>query len=120
MRQVSVTRMLNFYVSVTKGPCKRTQHCWPTTRNIVGPNMLRPFAWNHNNVGTCWQLVACCLKPVKLLGPCKRTQHCLPKNPNNTQQCCDLLRPFAWAFIVRTIISHTKSQYGIWRYLGDI
>ena len=22
-------------------------------RSIVGPNMLRPFAWNHNNVGTC-------------------------------------------------------------------
>ena len=22
-------------------------------RNIVGPNMLRPFAWNRNNVGTC-------------------------------------------------------------------
>ena len=22
-------------------------------RNIVGPNMFRPFAWNHNNVGTC-------------------------------------------------------------------
>ena len=36
-----------------KGSCKRTQHCWVTTCNIVGPNMLRPFAWNHNNVGTC-------------------------------------------------------------------
>ena len=22
-------------------------------RNIVGPNMLRPFSGNHNNVGTC-------------------------------------------------------------------
>ena len=22
-------------------------------RNIVGPNLSRPFAWNHNNVGTC-------------------------------------------------------------------
>ena len=54
--------------------------------------MLRPFAWNHNNVGTC----CLCLKPVKLLGLCKLTQHCWPKTPNNTQQCCDLLRPFAW------------------------
>ena len=36
--------------------CKRTQHCWPTTRNIVGPSVLRPFAWNHNNVGTCWPM----------------------------------------------------------------
>ena len=34
-------------------PCKRAQHCWPTTRNIVVPNILRPSAWNHNNVGTC-------------------------------------------------------------------
>ena len=24
--------------------CKRTQHCWPTTPNIVGCYMLRPFA----------------------------------------------------------------------------
>ena len=65
------------------GPYKRTQHSWATTRNIVvtllrpfagalkaiqteaillannltcnmvGPNMLHPFAWNHNNVSTC-------------------------------------------------------------------
>ena len=28
-----------------------------TTRKIVGPNMLRPFAWNHNNVGTCLHLL---------------------------------------------------------------
>ena len=40
-----------------KGPCKRTQHCWPTTRNIIRPNMFHPFAWNHNNVGTCWYLL---------------------------------------------------------------
>ena len=23
-----------------QGLCKRTQHCWPTTRNTVGPNLL--------------------------------------------------------------------------------
>ena len=27
-----------------KAPCKRTQHCWPTTPNIVGCYILRPFA----------------------------------------------------------------------------
>ena len=29
------------------GPCKRTQHCWPTTPNNVGScwHLLRPFAW---------------------------------------------------------------------------
>ena len=26
-------------------------------RNIVGLSVLRPFALNHNNVGTCWQLL---------------------------------------------------------------
>ena len=25
-------------------PCKRTQYCWPTTPNVVGCYMLRPFA----------------------------------------------------------------------------
>ena len=25
-----------------KGPCKRKQPCWPTTRNIIGPNMFHP------------------------------------------------------------------------------
>ena len=35
---------------LTTAPCKRTQHCWPTTPNVVGCNILRPFA--HH--------VACC------------------------------------------------------------
>ena len=53
----------------------------------------------------CWHLltfVASSLKTVKNLGPCKRMQHCWPKAPNNTQQCCDLLRPFAWALLYLT------------------
>ena len=47
-------------------PCKRTQHWWPTTPNIVGCYMLRPFA---HPVACCWRLwrvVAQSLKPVKL------------------------------------------------------
>ena len=35
-------------------------------------------------------------------GPSKLTQHCWPKTPNNTQQCCDWLRPFARALSVYT------------------
>ena len=35
------------------GPCKRTQHCWAQQCC----DLLRPFAWNHNNVGTCWHLL---------------------------------------------------------------
>ena len=49
-----------------KAPCKRTQHCWPTTPNIVRCYMLRPFA---HPVACCWMLlsvVAQSLKPVKL------------------------------------------------------
>ena len=30
--------------SISKAPCKQTQHCWPTTPNIVRCYMLRPFA----------------------------------------------------------------------------
>ena len=51
---------------VNKAPCKRTQHCWPTTPNIVGCYMLLPFA---HLVACCWMLlrvVAQSLKPVKL------------------------------------------------------
>jgi len=32
-----------------KGPCKRMQHCWPTTLN-----MLRPFAYR---VARCWEFL---------------------------------------------------------------
>ena len=28
----------------SNAPCKRTQHCWPTTPNVVGCYMLRLFA----------------------------------------------------------------------------
>ena len=30
-----------------------TQHCWAQQCC----DLLRPFAWNHNNVGTCWHLL---------------------------------------------------------------
>ena len=69
-------------------PCKRTQHCWPTTRNIVGPNMLRPFEWNHNNVGTC------CVKfeISQTFRPMQTDATLLAKNPsttrNNVVTCC--------------------------------
>ena len=52
--------------AVSKAPCKRTQHCWPTTPNIVGCYILRPLA---HPVACCWMLlrvVAQSLKPVKL------------------------------------------------------
>ena len=40
------------------GPCKRTQHCWPTTPNSVEScwHLLSPFAWALRNV---WLLCDC-------------------------------------------------------------
>ena len=57
---------VNYFPLKCKAPCKRTQHCWPTTPNIVGCYLLRPFA---HPVACCWMLlrvVAHSLKPVKL------------------------------------------------------
>ena len=75
-------------IKTTKAACKRTQHCWPTTPNIVGCYILRPFA---HPVACCWMLlrvVAQSLKPVKRLALCKRTQHCWPTTPNIVGSCC--------------------------------
>jgi len=55
-----------FPANSSQAPWKRTQHCWPTTPNIVGCYMLRPFA---HPVAFCWMLlrvVAQSLKAVKL------------------------------------------------------
>ena len=51
-----------------KGQCKRTQHCWPTTRNIVGPYMFLSVCMEPQH---CWHLlalvaIAYSLKQVKL------------------------------------------------------
>ena len=79
------------------GPCKRTQHCWPTTPNIVGPNNVVTCCVRLHGTTTMLALVAYSLKPVKLLGPYKRTQHCWPTTRNNVGSYWHLLRPFAWA-----------------------
>ena len=46
-------------VHMFKAPCKRTQHCWPTTPNIVGCYMLRPFVHPvaSYNIACCWELL---------------------------------------------------------------
>ena len=66
--------------------CKRTQHCWPTTSNIVGCYMLRPFAHPVACCCVLLRVVAQSLKPVKLLSTCK-----------GTQQLPTMLRPFTQA-----------------------
>ena len=86
------------------------KNCWPTTPNIVGCYMLRPFA---HPVACCWMLlrvVAQSLKPVKLfsqqlptlptmLGPRTLISHGLQRLMGcilpRYQHCWELLHPFA-------------------------
>ena len=49
---------LDFLCIELIAPCKRTQHCWPTTPNIVGCYMLRPFA----HPVACCSMLCCCAK----------------------------------------------------------
>ena len=77
---VEMTRKCN-------APCKRTQCCWPTTSNIVGCYMLRPFA---HPVACCWMLlrvVAQSLKPVKLFSQQLPTFLLFRDRWNVAQQC---------------------------------
>ena len=72
---------------VNKAPCKRTQHCWPTTPNLVGCYMLRPFA---HLVACCWMLlrvVAQSLKPVKLFSQQPPTFLLFRDRRSVAQQC---------------------------------
>ena len=65
----------------------RTQHCWPTTPNIVGCYMLRPFA---HPVACCWMLlrvVGQSLKPVKLFSQQLPT-FLLFRDPRSVAQQC--------------------------------
>ena len=59
-------------MSDSKGPCKRSQHCWPTRRNIVGPNML--------------QHVVCCCVLLRLVGSCWMKFDQFQTSSNNFQQ----------------------------------
>ena len=70
-----------------KALCKRTQHCWPTTPNIVGCDMLSPFALP---VACCWMLlrvVAQSLRPVKLVSQQLPTFLLLRDRRSVAQQC---------------------------------
>ena len=88
------------YVVELKAPCIRTQHCWPTTPNIVGCYMLRPFA----------PLVACCwglLHP--LAHHCQHgrnnSQHCWP---NNVGSCCVRVQNKAARLLSLPLLSKSK------------
>ena len=78
-----------------KAPCKRTQHCWPTTPNIVRCYMLRPFAHPvAHPVACCWMLlrvVVQSLKPVKLFSQQLPTFLLFRDRRSVAQQCWILL-----------------------------
>ena len=53
-KKYAVSKISGFVWKGPKAACKRTQHCWPTTPNIVGCYMLRLFA---HPVACCWELL---------------------------------------------------------------
>ena len=57
-----------------------TQHCWAQQCC----DLLRPFAWNHNNVGTCCEK----FETGQTFRPMQTDATLLA---NNTQQCWELL-----------------------------
>ena len=80
--------MLGLVVSV-----KRTQHCWPTTPNIVRCYMLRPFA----------HLVACCCAKFET-GQTFSFVQTDATTPINVGSCWPtMFRPFAWGFRHKTV-----------------
>jgi len=97
-----VWKLIADHHSQYKAAGKRTQHCWPTTPNIVRCYMLGPFA---NPVECCWVLlrvfpqsqIGQTFSPVprNIVGSCFVRLHVAlsltgfnicPTTPNNTQQ----------------------------------
>ena len=73
--------------SAFKASCKRTQHCWLTTPNIIGCYMLRPLA---HPVACCWmslRVVVQSLKPVMLFSQQLPTFLLLRDRRSVAQQC---------------------------------
>ena len=110
------------------------QHCWSTICTTVGPNMLRPFAWNHNNVGTVLlALVAYSLKPVKLLAQqvptfllfCDRRslaqQYCAHLHGTTTMKCMStsigILRRIEGRITVPECISSLDDLQQCWQLM---
>ena len=98
--------------SLSKGPCKRTQHCWPTIPNIVGPNNVVTCCVRLHGTTTMLALVAYSLKPVKLLGPCKRTQQVLT-TPSNVGSVCTGLKILLHGSFENKKYGHSLSDFDL-------
>ena len=53
-----------FSMAISTALCKRTQDCWPTTPNIVGCDLLHPFAHLLHVVVCFWELLRKSLKQL--------------------------------------------------------
>ena len=73
---------------MSKGPCKRSQHCWPTRRNIVGANLLRAFAYHVVCCCDLLEVVGWSLKLVKLQSQQVPTFLLFRGHRSVVQQCC--------------------------------
>ena len=64
------------------------QHCWPTTRNIAGPNNVVTCCIRLHGTTIMLALVAYSLKPVKLLAQQVQTFLLFCDRRSIAQQCC--------------------------------
>ena len=83
--------------------CKRTQHCWATTLNIVGCYMLCPFA-------NLLHAVACCcakFETGQTLSPVQTDATLLADKSQH--YCWDLLRQFARKSVPTTSLTSINS-----------
>ena len=73
-----------------KSPCKRAQHCWPATPNIVGANNVVTCCVRLHGTTKMLALVAYMhsLKPVKLLAQQVPTFLLFSDRRSVAQQCC--------------------------------
>ena len=116
-----------FWALIFEAPCKRTQHCWPTTLNIVGCYMSRPFA---HPVACCCVFLGvvgsvCTPLPTRtqqlqprlgvvafvctyLKATCKRIWHCSPTTPSTVG--CYMSRPFAHPVACRCLLLEVVAQ----------
>ena len=69
-------------------PCKRTEHCWPTTPNIVGCYMLRPFV----------RPVGCCCAKFETGQTFQSTTPNISFVPWSPKRSATMLDPFAQLF----------------------
>ena len=77
-------------------PCKRTQHCWPTTPNIVGPNSVVTCCVRLHGTTTMLALVGTCCVQFET------GQTFGPTSPNifivlwPAKHSATMSRPFTW------------------------